>query len=119
MNVSHGNPEQAVKMAQEAYDACLTAGFEEKNITIEVKGREMKVEDIFKDNPSKLQQIRQRIAQQEQQRKQVHSALDRKAGSTDQFKKGIRDIRDEVKEKERQAEKTSEREQTHEGPQLQ
>ena len=55
MNIDQKNPEHALEFARQAYEACLEAGFEPKNINIVMNGKKMTTDELFKDCRERLQ----------------------------------------------------------------
>ncbi len=62
MTVDHKDPDHALELGRKAYEACLETGFEGKNITIKVNGKQMKPDELFQDCPSRLHEINVKAA---------------------------------------------------------
>tara|TARA_Y100000588_G_C14233638_1_gene916323 strand:- start:359 stop:1807 length:1449 start_codon:yes stop_codon:yes gene_type:complete len=120
-NVKHGNQETAIKMGQAAFEGNMLAGFDENKITVNVNGQKLKVEELFKDNPEKLQKIRNQAAQRSEERKRANAEANSLLSNTgtDQYRSKIRDIRDGIRnneQKDKEALSSSQTEPTTNSP---
>lgn len=70
-NLSFDNPEIAMKNARIAYEAARETGFKDEKVTIKVKGKVLKAEELFKEEPDRLTTLNKRAARNDHLRSQI------------------------------------------------
>jgi len=71
MTVTHYNADTAQEMGRKAYEACLRAGFDHTdaaNITINVNGEDVKLKELFKNDPARKQAAEEAAIQAKSER---------------------------------------------------
>ena len=109
MTIKNDDEDFALKLGRAAYAACLEAGFDAKkpkNITIQVNGKTMGPDELFKDHPSELAAARANATRNADDRKKWDNEIDEPT-STDKWKKAILEGRLEEQVQEEEEERTN------------
>lgn len=92
ISVQHKDPKEAQRLGREAYEACRNVGFSSDNITINVNGAEVKLEDLFKEH----HQLRSAIEKEANQIQQKPNPPKLKADQNDvvRFQKELKALKE-------------------------
>lgn len=87
-SVEHSSPEHALKLGRAAYAACRETGYDPKKITIEVNGKAVNVNELFKNSSSALRAVNTKAATNAKAREAWDKEMDSDT-SYDKYKKAF------------------------------
>jgi len=102
MSVQFEDKEVAMAKARQSFAACIETGFPPENITIDVNGESMKVDDLFKEKPNLLKELQTKSAKIIEELAQTRTAP-ATAKNTAAIKDKLTTIKQEIKDEAAQA----------------
>ncbi|MCP0914197.1 MULTISPECIES: hypothetical protein [Legionella] len=88
--ISHKEEKHAIELAQRMYAACREAGTDPKQM--KVNGKDMSIDEIFKNSPSKLQAIQSKAETYAKARHEISESVDPKL-KCQEFKKSFEEYK--------------------------